>query len=133
MSQVVKVSEQGMQSPDATGCCTPRCPFLAAQERLYSSVLITACFLNMPRKHTEEGCLKFGSLESMCRASHPTLGLRGPQLEGPAKEPWQEEARGQRASAGARQSVPIHTPPDDPLDLGSSRQPTAEPRNAVKP
>ena len=29
MSQAAKVSEQGMQSPDPTASCTPRCPFLA--------------------------------------------------------------------------------------------------------
>ena len=29
MSQAAKVSEQGIQSLDPTGCCTPQCPFLA--------------------------------------------------------------------------------------------------------
>lgn len=41
MSQVVKVSEQGMQSPDLTGCCTPRCPFLA--DRFFPHFFFEIC------------------------------------------------------------------------------------------
>ncbi|KAM9043515.1 DNA (cytosine-5)-methyltransferase 1-like isoform 2-T2 [Megaptera novaeangliae] len=56
--------------------------------------------LCMPRRSKSDGETKC-SPESTCSYAHPTLGLRGPQLEGPAKELRQEEARGHRASARA--------------------------------